>query len=81
VSVSLRKQVAAARKTNDKITQAIFACAPDNNTVFSECLKMASDELREKHYAIQSRIIELECEAVSKGKAWRGAFGMLVWNR
>ena len=78
---SLKKQVERAAKRKDKAIDAIYACAHNNITPFSECRKLASHELQTRLDDATRELIHLECEAVSKGKAWRGAFGMLCWYR
>jgi hypothetical protein len=79
--MSIRKQVDAARVRKDKAIDAIYACAESGNVPFNDCLALAGEATRGRYDAAVSRLIDLECQAVWNGKAWRGAFGMLVWNR
>jgi len=48
---------------------------------FSECLNLASHDMREAFYASQLALINAEEDAVSAGKAYRASFGLLIWNR
>jgi hypothetical protein len=37
--------------------------------------------VRDAYYAADRALIEAEATAIAKGKAYRGAFSMLVWSR
>lgn len=73
--------VARARKAHDKIVSAVFACAPNTQTRFSDCLKLASDALRATYDSTQSTLIKAECDAIEKGRAYRSTFGHITWYR
>jgi len=81
MAASIKRQVDAARKAYDKTVDAVFKLAPNMNTKFTDCLALAGDELREKLETAYSKVICLECDAVSAGKAYRGTFGSLIWYR
>lgn len=73
--------VTKLRAKFEKASKAIYAFAPNDFTKFNDCFKLATDEAREAYHAAQSALIEAEYAAIAKGKAYRGAFSMLVWNR
>ncbi len=79
MALSLKKQVERASIKKYKLVDAIYACAPNNITPFSECKKLASAELRAKLDDATHELIRLECEAVAKCKAWRTSLGTLIW--
>jgi hypothetical protein len=74
-------RVGKARAVKDAMIDRIYALAPDNQTPFSECLALASHDMREAFYASQLALINAEEDAVSAGKAYRASFGLLIWNR
>ena len=79
--MSLKKQIERATAKKDKAAQAIYACVPNTVTPFNDCYRMASQAQRDAYDKLVSKIIDLEIEAVSKGKAWRSVLGSLIWNR
>lgn len=78
---SLKQQVLAARKALGKLNDQIYALAPNGETPWSECLKLASHETRQLYHATSAKIAELEYAAVANGKAYPSKFGGLTWYR
>jgi hypothetical protein len=77
---SYRSRVNSARKKYEKIIQMIYLHNVDNwNRPFSECLKLAPEDLKNKFYNAQQDLLSAESDAVSAGKAWRASFGVLTW--
>ena len=81
MSVSHKVLVARAAKRKEKLIQAIYACAPNDTTPFSECRKLAPQAVRDAFYNADLDLLNAEQAAVSAGKAWRASFGMLTWYR
>jgi hypothetical protein len=80
MAISIKRQVIAARKRNDALVNRIYACAPDNQTRFTDCLKLASFELVREYDLNRRTIAELEYAAVAAGKAYPAKSGGLIWN-
>jgi hypothetical protein len=78
---SHKARVGKARAAKDAMIDRIYALAPSSDVPFSECLKLASHDMRETFYASQVALINAEEDAVSAGKAYRASFGLLIWNR
>lgn len=79
--LSPRKAYDRARLVYDALVNRVYACAPNDRTVFSECLKLAPEALRKELDAASSLLVKAECDAVSAGKAYRSTSGSLIWNR
>lgn len=79
--MSLRKAIEKATKAKEKAIAAIYALAPNGETKFSDCLKLASVDQVEAYHVAQRAEIEAEQAAIDKGRAYRGTFAMLVWTR
>jgi hypothetical protein len=80
-TLSHKKLVARAAVRREKLVQAIYACAPNHETPFSECKKLAPTQIQEAFRNADLDLLAAEQAAVSAGKAWRASFGMLTWNR
>ena len=76
-----RKTVDKARATRDKIGDAIYALAPDGQTKFWDCYKLADKSLQDAFHEADRALDAAQDEAVARGRAWRGAYGLLCWNR
>jgi hypothetical protein len=81
MATSLKKQVEAARKRLDKARDAVYAFAPNGQTVFSECLKLASANVVTAYETARDSVYDLEAEAVAKCKAYRSSSGGIIWYR
>lgn len=79
--LSHKKIVARAHKTREKIVDQIYALAPNWQTKFSDCMKLASPELRAAYDESLSAYIKAEYDAIAAGKAYRSESGMFVWSR
>jgi len=79
--MSIRKQIDAAIARKDDLVGLIYSRAEHGHMPFAECMERADTETRCRYRDAAQRLFDLEHEAVKSGKAWRGAFGMLVWNR
>lgn len=77
---SLKKQVERSKEARDALVARIFALAEHGNMRFSECKAKAPLDLRAAYDASETKVIQLEAEAVMTGRAYRGAFGMLRWS-
>lgn len=80
-SESLRAHVERARARREKAADAIYAAAyPRRDVVFSECRKLAAPDVVAAWDEAQRALDQIEEEAISKGRAWRASFGLLVWR-
>ncbi len=66
-----RARYLAALKAIDAARSVIYAYAPSNNVVFSECRKLASPEACAAYDAAFSTLYALDYEAEQSGKAYR----------
>jgi hypothetical protein len=76
----MRKQVETSRARYDAACNAILALAEHGQMKFSECRAIAPQALRDRLDAARARLDAAEAAAIAKGKAYRGAFGMLAWS-
>jgi hypothetical protein len=76
---SIKKTIEGIRAKYDATVKLVYACAPNQVTPFSECLKLAPPDLRTQLEALNSQMIGAECDAVSTGKAWRNERGHIMW--
>lgn len=60
-----------ALKAHDVATDAIYAAAPSNNVVFSECRKLASPEAVAAYDSAWSALYQLDHEAEQSGRAYQ----------
>ena len=75
-----RKACDAAYKARGKAAAPIWRECERDNARFSEGMARVSIEVREAYHAALSRVAEAEHNAISAGKAWRSAIGLLIWN-
>lgn len=78
---SVKRRLERARKAQEKSRDKVYAFAAHSNMIFSECLKRAPADVREAHAATDSKVVELEAEAIRTGKAWRGSIGQLTFYK
>jgi len=72
MAVSIKARLVKACAKRAALMDSVFdAAAPRNDVRFSDCLIMATPELRAAYDAACSAVISLECDAVAAGKAWR----------
>lgn len=81
MAISHKRRVEDATKARIKATAAIFGHAKEPHHTFGEIMEYAPAKLRERYQDIEARLRAYEADAVACGKAWRGKFGLLVWNR
>lgn len=82
MALSLKKQIEAARKRRDKAVDAVYAAAyPRRDIRFSECMTMASEDVRAVYLAANAKVSDLEFDAIVAGKAWRSTSGSLHFYR
>lgn len=77
-----KARVAKLQAKLDAIRAQVYACGPDRNTPFRDCLKAAPDSLWEAYHEAHEALTEMEQEAVDTERAYR-AFGgaLLLWNK
>lgn len=80
MALSIKKQSQRARERKDRAVDAIYACAPNSNTRFNDCFKLAPAGIQSEYEAAASALLDIEALAVSSGKAWRASIGMLIWD-
>jgi len=79
---SLKKRLERANKARDKAVDAVYAAAyPRRDIRFSECLTMASDDVRAAYLDAHEKVVSLEIDAIVAGKAWRSTNGTLRFHR
>lgn len=64
----------------DKACKLVYAAGPNRETVFSECLKLATEETRQAWQATRVNLSDFEAEMIAQGRAWRASFGMFTAN-
>ena len=80
MATSIKAQLRALIAKKDKIVGAVYACGKHEDR-FADCRAKAPDDLRRVYNDLRSKCIELEAEAVAKGKAWRNSLGSLTFYR
>jgi len=68
---SFRVRYVAALRALDAARAVVYAAAPSNNVVFSECRKLASPEAGAAYDAAFSALYALDYEAEQSGKAYQ----------
>ena len=81
LEMATKAKVRTLRAKLDKAVDAVYAAAPSGQTPFNGCLAAASEAVRSAYHAARAALDTAELEAIGKGKAYRGAFGMLAWYR
>jgi hypothetical protein len=78
-----KARVAKLQAALDAIRAQVYACGPDRNTPFRDCLNAAPDTLWEAYHAAEEALGTMEHEAIAMGRAYRsrGGYGVLLWNR
>lgn len=80
-----RRTVTTLRDRMGKLQDQVFKVGcealADRDATFSTCLAACPADLATQYRALCDEIDELERAAVSSGRAWRGTFGQVVWNR
>jgi hypothetical protein len=77
-----KARVAKLQAKLDAIRAQVYACGPDRNTPFRDCLNAAPDTLWEAYQEAHEALTEAEAEAVATGRAYRALGGaLLMWNR
>jgi hypothetical protein len=61
----------AALKAFDAARSAVYAAAPSNNVVLSQCRELASPDIRAAYDAAFSDMCTLDYEAEQSGKAYQ----------
>lgn len=73
--------VAKLRAKLTETCSTIFGCASDTRTPFLACLEIAPPSLRARYEAEREAVDAAERAAVATGRAWRDAYGSIVWNK
>jgi hypothetical protein len=78
-----KARVAKLQAKLDAIRAQVYACGPDRNTPFSDCLFDAPDALCDAYHAAEEALGTMEHEAILMGRAYRscGGYGLLLWHR
>jgi hypothetical protein len=77
-----KARVAKLQAALDAIRAQVYACGPDRNTPFRDCLNAAPDTLWEAYQEAHEALTEAEAEAVATGRAYRALGGaLLLWHR
>ena len=73
-----RRAALAARL--DAATQEVYNAAPDRNTRFSQCAKMASAETLAYYQECRFALIDYENTLINEGRAYRTPSGLFRSN-
>jgi hypothetical protein len=77
-----KARVAKLQSKLEAIRAQVYACGPDRNTPFSDCLFAAPDALCDAYHAAEEALGTMEHEAIATGCAYRAMGGaLLIWNR
>jgi hypothetical protein len=78
-----KARVAKLQAKLDEIRAQVYACGPDRNTLFSDCLFAAPDALCDAYHAAEEALGTMEHEAIAMGRAYRahGGYGLLLWHK
>ncbi len=79
--MSLKTRIARTEAEIASATTAIFTSAWRSDMTLAECRAIAPWNVKTAYDNAVSRLDGLKAEAVASGRAYRGSFGMLVWNR
>lgn len=62
----------------DRAQTEVYAAAPNRETRFSDCLKLASETTRRAYETARADLDQFENALIADCRAYRGAYGMLV---
>lgn len=75
----MRKKIEHLQARKAAVIDRVYACGEPHMT-FAACLSLAPQFLIAEYGALCDALDFAGCDGVAVGRAYRGAFGMLVWN-
>ena len=75
-----KKRATLDRKLTAAISAVYDAATPRQDVVFSECLALATPEVRAAYITARENLDTFQDELVNEGRAYRASFGMFIAN-
>lgn len=76
----MRNTIAKLQAKLEDVKARVYACG-ESHMPLATCLSLAPYTLADEYGAVVQALSAAEDRAVAAGKAYRGSFGMLAWNR